>query len=198
MAAGPDTSNYRKYHTGNPIVRWMLNRFLAAIRNCVEEVSPASIVDIGCGEGLVVESLRGSLGTFRYLGIDVNADSIQEARRRNPGLSFLVADLFSAGASETVADLVLCLEVLEHLEEPERALHSIIAWGRSAVISVPWEPYFRAGTLLRGKYVRRLGNHPEHVQQFNVVRFRRLLETSLDSVDVRISFPWLIGTGRVP
>jgi hypothetical protein len=37
--------------------------------------------------------------------------------------------------------------------------------------SVPFEPYFRIGNVLRGKHLGRLGNHPEHVQHWNLRTF---------------------------
>ena len=60
-------------------------------------------------------------------------------------------------------DLVLCLEVLEHVPEPGAALAELarVCCGR-IVLSVPDEPWFRLGSLARGKYLRGLGDHPEH------------------------------------
>ena len=196
MVEGPDTTNFRKYQTGNPVVLRILRRFLERIAEQVAHVDPSSVVDMGCGEGMVIEFLRESSPSFDYVGLDQNEESILEARRRNPGLRFHVADLFDEPPPEAPADLVLCLEVIEHLEDPEEALRRLALWGRTVLVSVPWEPYFRAGNLVRGKYLQRLGNHPEHIQQYGPAGFRQLLRVSLTDVHIHTSFPWLIGIGQ--
>ena len=68
----------------------------------------------------------------------------------------------------------------------------------SCVVSVPWEPWFRLGNLARGKNVGRLGNDPEHVQQFGPASLRRRLQTVFHDVEVRRCFPWLVGVCRLP
>ena len=87
-----------------------------------------------------------------------------------------------------------CLEVLEHVEDPGRVVAELarVTRGR-CVVSVPWEPWFRLGNLARGKYVSRFGNHPEHVGAFRPATLRALLHSSFADVDVRPSFPWLVG-----
>jgi len=89
--------------------------------------------------------------------------------------------------------------VLEHLIDPGRATIELarIAGGR-CVVTVPWEPWFRLGTMARGKHVTTLGNHPEHVQAFRPATLRSLLETNFEEVRVRTSFPWLIGVASQP
>jgi hypothetical protein len=95
--------------------------------------------------------------------------------------------------------VALCLEVLEHLEDPAPAVDRIAEWTRSmAIVSVPWEPFFRAGNLLRGKYVASLGNHPEHVQQFGPRSLNALLERRFRVVHVETCFPWLLARAAAP
>ena len=70
-------------------------------------------------------------------------------------------------------DTVTCLEVLEHLDDPAAAVRELARVARRAVVvSVPYEPYFRIGNVLRGKHLGGLGNHPEHVQHWNLRTFR--------------------------
>ncbi|HMQ28482.1 MAG TPA: methyltransferase domain-containing protein, partial [Acidimicrobiales bacterium] len=88
-------------------------------------------------------------------------------------------------------DLVLALEVLEHVPEPEAVLSEIARVGRGAVVlSVPWEPVWRLGNLARGRYVRDLGNTPGHIQHFGRGGFRRLVARHLDVREVRRPVPW--------
>ncbi len=74
------------------------------------------------------------------------------------------ADITSLGFRRGSFELVLCLEVLEHVPHPLAALAELrrVA-SRRCLISVPHEPSFRLATFLRGKHLRQWGNHPEHV-----------------------------------
>lgn len=86
-----------------------------------------------------------------------------------------------------------CAEVLEHLEEPARALDAIAALRpRRAVLTVPHEPYFRLSNLASGANVTRWGNDPEHVQHFGPRSFRALLSTRFDVLTLDTSYPWIL------
>jgi hypothetical protein len=61
---------------------------------------------------------------------------------------------------------------------------------------VPHEPWFRLGSMLRGKHLRDFGNHPEHVNHWNRADLRALLETEFELTRISGSFPWLIGSCR--
>jgi hypothetical protein len=87
--------------------------------------------------------------------------------------------------------------VLEHLEDPAAAISELARVSRGdVVLSVPHEPWFRLGSLLRGKYVSRLGNHPEHVQHWRPRTFERFLTPQVEVVSVGTAFPWLIAQCR--
>jgi hypothetical protein len=68
---------------------------------------------------------------------------------------------------------------------------------RAVVVSVPWEPYFRLGNLARLKYLRRLGNHPEHIQAFDPPALAAAMRRHFPSVQVVTSFPWLFASSPV-
>lgn len=187
------SSNYEKYQTKNPLMRRVIARFLDRIVEHVRDARPARVVDLGCGEGLVARRLRDLPFAIEYRGIELDADAVRVARREVPGLSFEQGDILTTPPDRGWAELALCLEVLEHLDDPGLAVDRIAEWTRGvAIVSVPWEPFFRMGNLLRGKYLPTLGNHPEHVQQFSPKSLQKLLERRFRVVRVDTCFPWLI------
>jgi trans-aconitate methyltransferase len=190
----PKTSNYQKYQTSNPLVRRLIQRFTQRVCTLVREFDPERIVDLGCGEGIVAAELSALGIDFQYLGIDQNPESIEAARHLNPDLGFEQGDIIERAPQRDWADVAICLEVLEHLAEPEEVLGRIMAWtNKAAIVSVPWEPYFRLGNLLRLKDLALLGNHPEHIQQFRPKSLENLLKEFAAQVRVETCFPWLIG-----
>ena len=186
-AAGEDEA---KYGSTNPVVRSLIGRLLRTVQN-VAGSTEGIWVDVGVGEGLALEAMQVSAGTL--LGIEYRQDKVVTARHRLPDLFGVRADAGMLPLGDRSADIVTCLEVLEHLVAPEVAVAELarICRGR-CVVSVPWEPFFRLGNLCRGKDIGRLGNNAEHIGQFRPATLHRLLRREFDEVSVRQSFPWIV------
>jgi SAM-dependent methyltransferase len=188
------STNYEKFQTTNPVVRRLIDSFYARIEQLVTAAAPASVLDAGCGEGETLMRLAGTLPE-RVAGIDISEDAVAIATERLPALDLRQGDVYELPFGDGEFELVLCLEVLEHLDHPERALDELArVAAREVVISVPHEPWFRLGSLMRGKYLSGFGNHPEHVNHWNGPKLTRLLEGQFGRVAVDGSFPWLIAS----
>jgi SAM-dependent methyltransferase len=191
------SSNEAKFQTGNPVVRAMIDGFFRKLDGVVRPLRPSSVLDAGCGEGESIVRLGELLGP-RITAVDIEERCIARTRERLPAVETAQADVTALPFADSCFDLVICLEVVEHVPSPERAIAELArVAARDVVISVPYEPWFRIGSLMRGKHVRSLGNHPEHVNHFNRASLRRLLDPHLDVRAVEVAFPWLIAAARV-
>ena len=199
MTARPSVerpTNELKFETANPLVRAMIGGFFSRLGELVAPLRPASTLDAGCGEGETLVRLGPLLGE-RIAAVDLSAYSVGRAAERLPAVDTQVASVTDLPFADSSFDLVLCLEVLEHLDDPAAAVRELARVAAAGVVvSVPFEPWFRIGSLLRGKYVRTLGNHPEHVNHFNRGSLAALLEPALEIEAIRSAFPWLIAHGR--
>lgn len=192
-----ETTNYEKFQTSNPVVRRLFDRFFDRVSAEIEASHPTRVLDAGCGEGETIERL-GPILPKPVQGVDLNPESVEFASARLPEHHFEVGDLTALRFEDSSFDLVLCLEVLEHIPEPGAALAEIARVSSSEIVlSVPHEPWFRLGSLARGNYLSGWGNHPEHVNHWNPRSFRRFLEPVVDVVEVRTSLPWVIARCRV-
>jgi ubiquinone/menaquinone biosynthesis C-methylase UbiE len=186
-----NTSNFEKYQTKNPVVRKLIANFNNRLRDELKSQHFESFLDAGCGEGMTLAALHDLLPE-RVHAFDANFQSIEIARQKNPGCSFSVANVYSLPWNDDSFDLTLCCEVLEHLEKPERAIEELCrVTKQTLILSVPYEPWFRLGSFFRGKYLKTLGNHPEHIQNWNLNSFSHLLRRFSPSVKTKISFPWI-------
>ncbi|MBN8867461.1 MAG: class I SAM-dependent methyltransferase [Solirubrobacterales bacterium] len=193
---GVDTTNFDKFQTGNPVVRRMFGGFFRTVGETVEPLGATSVLDAGCGEGETLERLAAILPEHP-VGVDLNPESVAYAERRLPEASISVGNLLDLSFADDEFELVLCLEVLEHLPDPAAGLAELLrVSGRDVVISVPHEPWFRLGSFARGKYLSTWGNHPEHVNHWNPRTFRRFLEGQAEVVEIRTSTPWIIAHCR--
>lgn len=97
--------------------------------------SPGSILEVGCGAGLLYRALlEAGMPNEKYVGVDTSLSFLARARALNPAGRFCVGDAFNLTES---ADTVLCAEVLGHIPEWRAPLREIIrAAQRRAVISM--------------------------------------------------------------
>jgi 2-polyprenyl-3-methyl-5-hydroxy-6-metoxy-1,4-benzoquinol methylase len=129
----------------------------------------------------------------RVAAIDILDECVAYTKRRLPHVDASTASVYELPFDDRSFDLVLCLEVMEHLGRPADALRELSRVSRGhLVVSVPYEPYFRIGSLMRGKYVRGLGDHPEHVNHWNRRSLPAFLQAQVDVAEVGVAFPWLI------
>jgi hypothetical protein len=96
-----------------------------------------------------------------------------------------------------VFDLVLGIEVLEHVPDPTAALAELerVSRGR-LILSVPREPIWRFANMARGKYLANLGNTPGHIQHWSRRSFAELVGSRLEVVRVSTPFPWTMIEAR--
>lgn len=187
-------NTFDKYGSKNPIVKLMMKGFKKTLSDFVEATAPASIHEVGCGEGYWV--LRWNAEGILARGCDFSKDVIKLARENalNRGMSislFQTRNIYDLNVNHDSADLIVCCEVLEHLENPEAglsALQKVVE--RSLILSVPREPLWRALNLFRGKYVSRWGNTPGHIQHWSKTEFVKLVSMYFEVVEVRNPLPW--------
>jgi len=191
------STNEQKYESGNPILQKLIARFHRRIVEIVAPLRPTTVLDAGCGEGYLARHLLDHLPGIRLTGVDVSAQAIERAKRRCPEGQFSVGTLEALESGGRSFDLVVCSEVLEHLEDPRAALERLASLAAPhALLTVPWEPWFQLANLARGKYLRNLGNHPEHIQRWTKRGFVRIVETTFEPLHVEVRFPWTLLLAR--
>lgn len=192
------SDNEGKYRSRNPVVRHLVARFLERVGALVVAARPRRVLEVGCGEAIVIEYLSRRLPGTRFDGVELDGAALGRGRARCPAVCLAQADAGALPFRSRSYDLVLCLEVLEHLAEPARALRELARVARGGcVVSVPHEPYFRLGNFLRGKNVRRLGNPSDHVQHWGGSDFAAFCARELAVRTATRSFPWLLVYGTV-
>jgi SAM-dependent methyltransferase len=196
QAAGQDA---RKYSTTNPVVQRLIARWAFRLQAEIAALAPpgSTLADIGVGEGLALARIRPE--GAHVVGVEYRADKIRCAREQIDGLRAVVGDAGMLPLRDGAVPLTTCIEVLEHLTDPEPAVAELARVAkRGCVISVPWEPWFRMGNFARGKNLSRLGNDPEHLQFFTRSRLETLLSRHFAAVRVRPVFPWLVAIATEP
>jgi SAM-dependent methyltransferase len=186
-------NTYDKYGSTNPLVRRMMDGFERTLEELFTAADPRSLLDVGCGEGVLVHKWAQRLGEQRVVGIDLEEPSIQAgwAQRQAPNLDYRVMRAESLPFAENEFDLVTAIEVLEHVPDPEHTLAEMARCGeRRLLVSVPREPLWRMLNMARGAYWSALGNTPGHLNHWSKRSFVKLLSRYGEVVEARSPFPW--------
>jgi 2-polyprenyl-3-methyl-5-hydroxy-6-metoxy-1,4-benzoquinol methylase len=197
MSAGGNV--YDKYGTRNPIERRLVDGFLEQVCELADRTGAGEAHEVGCGEGEI--SMLLARRGVRVRGSDASAEVIAEARRRSQaaglGVDYRTAPISTLAPDRDAAELIVCCEVLEHLDDPGAGLETITRLARPwLLVSVPREPIWRALNLARGKYVRDLGNTPGHLGHWSRRAFVEFLRSRVEVVDVRSPVPWTMALCR--
>jgi 2-polyprenyl-3-methyl-5-hydroxy-6-metoxy-1,4-benzoquinol methylase len=187
-------NTYDKYGSRNPIVRWLMLRFESALAELVDRVKPTSIHEVGCGEGYW--TLKWAKQGIAARGSDFSSAVIDLARANAtkhelPTEIFKICSIYDLDPALDSANLVVCCEVLEHLERPEGGLSALQAIASPyLIISVPREPLWSGMNLVRAKYWRKCGNTPGHIQRWSQSQFLSLVSRYFDVDELRAPIPW--------
>jgi SAM-dependent methyltransferase len=186
-------NTYDKYGSTNPVVRRLMASFERELDGLFELASPDSVLDVGCGEGVLVHQWAQRLGERRVVGIDLEEASIQAgwAERQAPNLEYRVMEAANLPFAANEFDLASAIEVLEHVPDPEHTLGEMARCAeRHLLVSVPREPLWRMLNMARGAYWPALGNTPGHLNHWSRASFKKLLSRHGEVVEVRSPFPW--------
>lgn len=201
--AVPTGNTFDKYGSTNPVVRRLMSGFEGTLAQLFTDAAPQSVLDVGCGEGVLTFKWAQALGDKPVLGIDL-ADPTLEAEwvtRPRANLEFqamTAEELEDLPFPDRSFDLAAAIEVLEHVPDPERTLAEMArVAARHLLVSVPREPLWRALNVARGAYVRDLGNTPGHVNHWSKRGFIRMVERHGEVVESCSPFPWTMLLVRV-
>ncbi|MSW83953.1 MAG: methyltransferase domain-containing protein [Actinobacteria bacterium] len=162
--------------------------------------SAASVLDVGCGEGVLTYEWAERLGDGRIVGIDLDDPLLHEqwATRSRANLEYLVMKAENLPFADDEFEMATAIEVLEHVPDPSETLAEMARCAsRWILVSVPREPLWRATNMARGAYWKTLGNTPGHLNHWSAGAFRRLLSQYGEVVEVRRPFPWTMLLVRV-
>ena len=174
----------RYYERSHPVVRWVEQRRIAALRRFAAPRSGDRVLEVGCGAGHVLQTFGGT----RRTGIDLSPSMLARARRRlGDSVTLLQGAAEQLPFSNGSFDIVLCTEVLEHTVAPELVLRELVrvaAPGARVVVSIPNEAAIDRAkrTIRRLPIIRTLlrtlaaeGNE-WHLHNFDRAQLQRIAE----------------------
>ena len=188
---------FNKYESRNPVARFLTEKFVATLLDLGAKTSASRVHEVGCGEGYISARFAGA--GYEVLGTDPSKKTLEVAQKIvvDGKVRFELADIGDLETQEHGAPLVLCCEVLEHLEDPGGALQKLGELAQPFVIlSVPSEPLWRMLNFISGRYLFALGNTPGHLQHWSPRGFVGLIEQHFEILEIRTPLPWTVVLAR--
>jgi len=187
-------TNYVKHTSKNPLQKFLIENFYRTLIAMARPLSPKTVLDAGCGEGFSLNKLMLNKIGIKIEGVEQSKEAIALGKKLFPKAKIKLGDIYNLPYKTNSFDLVVSTEVLEHMEDPQKALLEIIRVSKKYIIlSVPNEPFFMLSNFLRGKNLLRLGNDPGHINHWTVFSFKNLLKKNGVKIrTVKLPFPWTI------
>jgi len=186
-----------KYDSVNPIKQKLINSFLKTLISFIGLFKSKinSINEIGCGEGHVTRIIHESFSDLHISASDYSKEVIDIARKQTTStkINYAVKNIYKLRAEIDSADMIVCSEVLEHLEQPREALEVISKLSaKYFLFSVPNEPLWRILQLISGNNIFSFGNTPGHINHWSSGAFRRLVSEKFNVIKFKTVLPWTI------
>jgi SAM-dependent methyltransferase len=176
-----------QYAKGGIGVRYWDYRDDVAFRYVTGDV----IVDVGCGEGITLEKLLKTFPGKNIRGVDAEAENIEICTAHK--LPVIAGDVYQLPFEDDIVDCILFSEVIEHLDQPERALSEIrrvLRPGGRVIIIFPNDFMFKISRIMTGM-IKEAFYDPGHVKQWTPGTIRKSLGSLGFSVITGHSLPFV-------
>lgn len=134
-------------------------RYYQVAHDLVMRLQPTSVLDVGGRQSPLLSDLPSSLSR-----VCLDIEKVPQA----PGIRFIHAD-FATWVPDQTYDVVVCLDVLQHVDDPAAFAQKLFTVGRTVLLSVPYRlPYGmspgRHPTLDETRLLAWTGRRPTGVQ----------------------------------
>lgn len=109
--------------------------------------NPKRVLDIGCGKGLNINYYRMVFPNVEFVGIDIFEPDIEEAKKKQPEVEFLTADVVNLPFKDGEFDLLISDGVMMYVKDIEKGVAELKRVAKSIVLCEQTEPNSREEQL---------------------------------------------------
>jgi SAM-dependent methyltransferase len=159
-----------KYLANNPTwdsedAPWKTKHLMSLFQKYLTGKEISSIAEVGCGSGAILIELSKNFGEkVVFAGYDISEDALSMARaltekNNKKNFSYELSSLPTKNA-----DLVICADVFEHVENPFEFLRGILPWGKYFLFNIPLD--LSVQSLLREEVILAQRKRVGHINYY--------------------------------
>jgi len=183
-----------EYDSNNPIVKFLISNFYKELASVIEQFGEKDkLLEVGCGAAASSLWIHKMLRGQSFEVSDYDPRYIEKLKKMELPFDIQQESVYELERENNSFDCIFLLEVLEHLDDPQKAISELFRVSRKhVVISVPNEPIWRISNMLRGKYLKDLGNTPGHINHYSEKSLKDLILPFGKIKQIFKPFPWLM------
>jgi len=187
---------YNKYKSNYLLDKYFVNKYKNAFINIISKLEMKSVLEIGSGEGFILNYLLNNKNINLIIGSDIELEYVN----LYSNIYFNIRGVLCIGEQlpfcDKIFDLVLLCEVLEHVNQPIKVIKEATRVSKDKILlTIPYEPFWRIMNLLRFKYISSFGNTPGHINHWSYRSIKLFLEEYMTIEVIQIVFPWIFILG---
>jgi hypothetical protein len=172
---------------------WKASKVLKALERL--RIAPASLCDIGCGAGEILQVLHSHLPDCKFTGYEISPQAYALAKRRAaPGLDFHLTDILDPAEERAHYDVALAMDVFEHVGDYYSFLKNMKGLADTKIFHIPLEWTIEA--TLRPRLLKKWRDEIGHFHFFNADTALIALENCGYQVLDWFYTPWLFEIQR--
>ncbi len=181
--------HWKKYSDSaseNPAQKYRFKLILEELRKFRNQKS-LKIIDIGCGQGDLLFAVQNLFPSFNLMGLELSREGVEIVKEKIGLANIFQADLLNYSDElkqfHEWADVIVCSEVLEHVNDPALFLKTSLLFLKTKgmlIVTVPGGPM--------SSFDRSIG-HRQHFDKDSILHL--LNNTGIKNINIRHSgFPW--------
>lgn len=166
---------------------WKFHKFADKIRAHLPP-KDGEILEVGCGSGALLKKLASDMPQHSFQGWDIAPDAKRFWGHDRPNLNFEVGDILETNLSKK-ADIILLIDVLEHLADPGTFLEKLKGKGKLIAVHLPLD--MTLVNLIFDKRLVHLRDSIGHIHYYTKAIAEKLLqESGYDVILSEYSHAW--------
>lgn len=150
-----------QYKSKNLFVKWLFNKRLEVASSYITKINPNKVLDLGCGDGTFIKKIKKKFPEIEVCGVDPNPNVIILNNIFKEKI-FRRGNIFSLSLHKNNFDVIVCLDVLEHIKDLFKGIEYIKGFIKKngyLIISEPTENFFYKSLrfLHKGTYSQEKG-----------------------------------------
>lgn len=186
---------YQKGVKTNVLQRSWHSGKLNAVLNLIPE-KPGNVLDVGCASGWFLSNIKKKYPASKCVGVDKYKEAVRYGNKKYKNMKLKQADAHKLPFKAKTFELVICTEVLEHVEDPKIVLQEIervLTRNGHAIIEMDSGNILFRGVWYWWTNLRRGVWKDSHIHAFNTKKLERLIKNSKLEIIEKKNFNYTMG-----